>query len=417
MNTRSRIKNVLILAVVLGIFGVFVGSLQAVVLVYEPFDYTAGTILTGSGGTGFDGAWSTTGNDASTFLFTIRDGGLTFTDSGSIPLKVAGNSVYRPGSTGRTEANRALSAFSQGALFSDGSTIWFSVLYNKTADTGNYFGFVIGTDTFDVASTGALSGYATGGEGFGVGSNYGDKVEAISYDDASGMAAVNSGLVADPVRLIAGKIVWNANGTADELYLYNVTDLLTEPTTPIATITADLDQSNFDRVAIMHNVSNALFDEIRIGTTYSDVVGFSHPMDPCPYDGETVSAGDVELSWKNLPSNADPNGYVWVDVWFGTDPNDFGTPEGPKVLDKEQDATSVIVNAPIAGTPPTTYYWQVDSYLEGSPAGDPNVGDVWIFFASDLPPSVDAGVDMITWSGEAVQLSPSIEDDGHSAVS
>ena len=292
MNTQNRINKRLTLVVMLCVSAAFVGLLQASLVVEEHFDYTPGTILSGSGGTGFDGAWSTTGNDASTILFTIRDGGLTFMDGGGLFLDVTGNSVYRPDHTGRTEANRALSASSQGVLCADGSTIWFSVLYKKTAGSGNYFGFVIGTDTFDVASTGALDGYATGGEGFGVGSNYGDQVEAISYDDTSGMTTVNSGLVADPVRLIAGKIVWSANGTDDVMYLYNVTDLLTEPTTPIATITADLDQSNFDSVAMMHNVSNALFDEIHIGTTYSDVVV---PLDP---DLPTVDAGGDVITWS-----------------------------------------------------------------------------------------------------------------------
>ena len=44
---------------------------------------------------------------------------------------------------------------------------------------------------------------------------------------------------------------------------------------PIATVTADLDQSAFDLVVLQHNRNNATFDEIRLGNTYASVAG--HP--------------------------------------------------------------------------------------------------------------------------------------------
>jgi hypothetical protein len=169
-------------------------------------------------------------------------------------------------------------------------------------------------------------------------------------------------------------------------------------------------------------------DHIRIGWASSEAGIADHtiitgeyisdtdpgPMNPSPRDGETVSAGLVDLSWMNLSSNADPNGSVWVDVWFGTDANDLTGIDYKKVVDAGENTTTVQVNAPVIGA---TYYWQVDSYLDGSPSGDPNVGEVWVFYAADLPPSVDVGDDMVTWSGEPVELDATIEDDGHSAVS
>ena len=98
-----------------------------------------------------------------------------------------------------------------------------------------------------------------------------------------------------------------------------------------------------------------------------------HPMSPSPQSGATVPAGDVELSWTNLPPNVGSD--VWVDVWFGTDPvTDF-----TKVVDAGLNTTSVIVSAPVADT----YYWRVDSYLDGAPTGDPIEGTVFTFYVDD----------------------------------
>jgi len=97
------------------------------------------------------------------------------------------------------------------------------------------------------------------------------------------------------------------------------------------------------------------------------------PPDASPANRATVPAGDVELRWTNLPANVGSD--VWVDVWFGTDPvTDF-----TKVVDVNLNMTSVTVNAPVADT----YYWQVNSYLDGSPTGDPLEGTVFRFYVDD----------------------------------
>ena len=303
MNTKNRMKTALRLAVVLGVVAVLSGALQAAITIYEPFDYTAGSILTGSGGTGFDGAWITTEGGTGENYFTVKDGGL----SSTIGLDVVGNSVYRTAFGGRSEANRVISAASQAALLVDGSTIWFSVLYQKTASNGRA-AFVIGTDTYDVAAGGDLGDFTAGGEGFGFGSSDDRLITAIAYDDSAGLTEVDSTVDASTVKLIAGKIIWDSNGTDDELYLYEVTDRFTEPTTAIATVTADLDQSAFDLVVLQHSYNNTTLDEIRIGTKYNDVTG--GPV----YAGDnmiTVSGLVVPLA----PSFIDgyiPTSYAWT---------------------------------------------------------------------------------------------------------
>jgi len=62
-----------------------------------------------------------------------------------------------------------------------------------------------------------------------------------------------------------------------------------------------------------------------------------------------------------------------VDVWFGSDPN------LTKVVDAEPNTTTVTVSAASDGR----YYWQVNSYLDGSSSGDPVDGMLLTFYVDD----------------------------------
>ncbi|BCX46925.1 hypothetical protein HAHE_08330 [Haloferula helveola] len=112
-----------------------------------------------------------------------------------------------------------------------------------------------------------------------------------------------------------------------------------------------------------------------LNLTSGDLVfhlAIEHPMDPSPFRVVTAG-GDLDLMWTNLLPNVGSD--VWVDVWFGTDPvSDF-----TKVVDAGLNVTSVTVNAPVADT----YYWRVDSYLEGSPTGVPVESDIFEFYITD----------------------------------
>ncbi len=147
-----------------------------------------------------------------------------------------------------------------------------------------------------------------------------------------------------------------------------------------------------------------------------------NPMNPFPDYGDLIKPpGDVELSWTNWPG-VDAND-VWVDVWFGTEPNELSPNyDMTLVVDATsaggKNATSVIVDA---SGDPETYYWEVNSYLNGEDKiNDANALKwvLWTFTTTpDLPiESVDAGEDMITWSGEPVQLDATVVDDGESAL-
>ena len=141
------------------------------------------------------------------------------------------------------------------------------------------------------------------------------------------------------------------------------------------------------------------------------VVTANNPYAPSPDMEETIPIGDVELSWTNLDPNTEGNS-VYVDIWFGTEPNDLSG-NFTKVVTAGENTTSVTVSAPTPGQ----YYWQVDSYLGGTATGTPVPSDTFTFFASnDFPPTVDAGPSMISWDSQDTQLDATVDDDGTSTL-
>jgi Bacterial TSP3 repeat len=101
-------------------------------------------------------------------------------------------------------------------------------------------------------------------------------------------------------------------------------------------------------------------------------IDLQHPLNPSPDFGATVPAGDLTLSWTNLTPTTGTD--VWVDVWFGTNAGSM-----TKVADKQQNLTSFPVNLPGANT----YYWRIDSYLDGTSTGTPVPSTVFNFIVTD----------------------------------
>ncbi|MBW2098656.1 MAG: hypothetical protein JRG77_07615 [Deltaproteobacteria bacterium] len=136
-----------------------------------------------------------------------------------------------------------------------------------------------------------------------------------------------------------------------------------------------------------------------------------------PENGGTYrSPADVDLIWTNIEPNS-PAEPVFVDVWFGTDPNKLW----PAAYSKKVTAGENVEIWTEAGLTAGTYYWQVDSYLNGADhINDSNMieGLVWSFtLVDDTAPSVVIDTpDMVTWSGRSVQLDATVVDDGMSPV-
>ncbi len=292
MNTRNRTMTVFSIAAVAMVSLVLTAtSANADLVVEEQYIYTAGLIDTQNGGTGFDGAWVSTkshGQDYQTGI-TVHavnpgptlndDAGLFFSN-----LSVGGSALSRFGCSGRAQANRTISAASQTALLGDNTTMWFSVLIGEPLNN-NQGSFLFGTEQF---STDIPQVLAAAGDGFGITvANVGTfengtgTINAIAFDgnttpigeEGSFTPNLPGGANFYDTSLIVGKINWKANGTPDELFLFNVTDLQTEPAegAAIASITnLDFDQSAFDTVA-MWDTCSMIQDEIRLGNSFADV--------------------------------------------------------------------------------------------------------------------------------------------------
>ncbi|MDT8390215.1 MAG: PEP-CTERM sorting domain-containing protein [Lentisphaeria bacterium] len=293
MNTRPMTRSLFIFALI-GLIA-FALTVKAASLapsnptVYEGFNYSSGAVdgSTQNGGTGMSGAWSTSTTDGGT-LYSMVSGGLTFNGATEGSL-VTGGSVRAKRSTapGGAEMNRAITTVSQGALTADNTSVWFSVLVNtERFSAGNENGtFVLGTGALDVNTPDGVLPSITGGEGVGLhidGLNSGGSPFYIHAYAIDGGTSAKSGAYLDTgttagVYLIAGRMDWAPNGSDDTISLFNITDTVAlaslsgGPATPFATITADVDQTLFDTLAIANRQVSSL-DEIRFGLTFADVV-------------------------------------------------------------------------------------------------------------------------------------------------
>jgi hypothetical protein len=395
--TRNRTRTVLSLTTVaMAMLVLTTASANAAVVIEEQFIYEAAQLDTLNGGTGFDGPWVATKSHGRDYQVGITefaepkdlnaDAGLSFST-----LRVAGSALSRYGNAGRAEAHRLLSGASQAALTIDGTTIWFSQLFQGTPDNRNAM-FVLGTQPFShtpgyqLAAAGDGFGFTTANISLdGTGAAGDGSINAIAFDNSTGATFVKGTYTPDPLTatiLIVGKINWKPNGTPDELFLFNVTDLSTEPaeSEAFASITMDFDQSAFNMLA-MYDGTDSVTDEIRFGTSFADVMGaVKSSSAPSPADGAMHEATWASLSWR-------PGAHaVSHDLYFGTNFDDVNDGVEAVFVGNLATTTQVVgffgFPAPDGLVPGTTYYWRVDEVNEADP-NSPWKGDVWSFL---VPP-------------------------------
>lgn len=246
------------------------------IVVGEQFIYEAGANIDDeNGGFGFDGPW--VANISHGRKFEVQSEGLSLP---SIPG--AGKALSRYGSSGRAEAHRKIAAAAREALTRDNTTIWFSALFQEPNSSYKHTSFLFGNEDFTTGGTPELD---APGEGFGFtiqrapdGASQGTgTINALAFDNAETPIVVEGTFTPSPIdatSLIVGKINWKSDGSPDAFYLFNCTDLPSEPSeeTAFAAITdLELDQSSFNSVALWDS-NNGIIDEIRFGTTYESVV-------------------------------------------------------------------------------------------------------------------------------------------------
>ena len=241
----------------------FIRSASASLILYEGFDYSAGTINGSQNtGTGFNGAWNASGSN----ILAVESSGLTFPG-----LTVTGGSVARPTPSGNSEMNRALTSGSIMNLTS--GTIYFSTLIRANNISGNAnAGLVFGTDLVDASQEplGVTSGGSQEGFGFSIENR---ALYAIGFDDGASLKSSGSLSVslntteATTTFMIVGQIDW---GATDNLTLYNISDVTAPLPASFATVSGSLDESAFDTLALGDRQISSI-DEIRFGTTLAAV--------------------------------------------------------------------------------------------------------------------------------------------------
>jgi hypothetical protein len=239
--------------------------------IYEPFDYPAGDIDgSQAGGTGFATAgWTTAAFTQNPY--DVRNSGLTFPG-----LSTLGRAVVRPGAPDSAEMHRGISAGNQQALLADGSTLWFSVLVNDDDYSGGNENGTMVLGTGALGSLGSKPPTIAGGSGLGLSFNGGTQLHGIAID--GGSSSYSAGFLSTPgvsTYLILGRIDWAANGSNDMLWLFNMASVTygAPPTnSAFAVMSADLDQSTFDTIAI-GNQQISIIDELRFGGVYHEMMG------------------------------------------------------------------------------------------------------------------------------------------------
>ena len=322
MNSQNRNKTILTLTcIAIVIVLVTAMTANAALVIEEQFIYEQTTLTNvngQNGGIGFDGAWNASvshGQLYATGIATFASGeGTTINEDTGLyfsTLPIAGSALTRWGNAGRGQAHRSISSESQAALTADDTTIWFSLLISITGSQYKNMMLTFGTEAFSHTPG---YGLAQAGEGFGVASAFnntnGDgSINAIVFDDSQEATfvkgtftpALQSGATHQDTALIVGKINWKTNGTPDEFFLFNVTDLDTEPdeADAIASITdKDLDQSAFDTIAA-YDGTISIIDEIRFGTSFVNAMGIDDPYAP------VIEVGGDWVTWSGEPVTLD----------------------------------------------------------------------------------------------------------------
>jgi hypothetical protein len=255
-------------------------SSLAALTAYDGFNYTAGADLAGlNGGTGWGGPWTFNGLSSAVAPASLQYAGLVF----------EGNAVDTSGNTpGTTRDFRLVGPFNAGNT----SDLWISFLAQAvdTTATTQFFGITTynGNET---ASQLSLQRLGDGSNEWGIVGNN----AALSAD-------VSSDVVVTPGEtvLIVAHLDYDTGGGAVAATFYlNPTVGAGIPAESDGVITGPAGSLDFDRIRFASaNGLNWLYDEVRLGTTITDVTPLN-PPDP-DVDGENgVDFADFEIIRDN----------------------------------------------------------------------------------------------------------------------
>jgi hypothetical protein len=275
------------------------GTASADLLIYEPFDYESTAEINANGFFGDgnqDGAfgigiWSQISNGIvgtaaapPTNEGDVADEGVIFTDAEGNELPVAGNAYERRGRVGQVACFSPIDAVATAGLTADNSTMWMTFLFEDFGFSGPDFGIglhsekMIGNDNQDLEAPGFGIGFgivATGGQARNIGTAvYND---AVNFTRQFEETPTFNGPAASETFFLAMKVNWKPEGTPDEIFVFIIDNLTTEPdeADAIASDTFDWDLATQQSLDVLNfsDTQVGYVDEIRVGNSFGDVVG------------------------------------------------------------------------------------------------------------------------------------------------
>ncbi len=235
-------------------------SVQAAPVAYDGFEqYSAGALSGASGGTGWSANWATDG---------------AYMGVAAASLSYTGGAITINGGARAGQANdpRDYQDIAHRQFATQTGTLYFSFLYNAVSNwEGNDFlQFMLNNDTVNTNS-GSIGDLSTSNARFGA---------RIGMGNGGGTTDSGTNITPGTTYFLVGKISKTGVGHAtdyDQMDLFINPTTLTEPGTTDATKVADsgiTTLSYFSMRANSIDSSNGVvqFDELRIGTTYADVI-------------------------------------------------------------------------------------------------------------------------------------------------
>ncbi|HUV67209.1 MAG TPA: discoidin domain-containing protein, partial [Sedimentisphaerales bacterium] len=374
---------------------------QGRLLLYEPFDYTVGQKVDGQtppDGMGMIGSWIATDNNADRDQLVVEsDGGVDGPGGANDPVpdvKWDGAAANIPqkghfisiGGNGHVFGHITL-ASSVTDTFVDGSTTWMSCVSAQTDSPWGYWPLLaIGAGELQEDRGDTAAGQAIGGGAY-YQDNRNGLIGAHYWDDEDGNASYEIHASAGTVdfytpQLLVFKITWSdAGNDTVNVYSFDVSAGAPAPTEAAFDAgavwnSANLGQSQLDTLS--YAGGRFELDEIRIGTTFSDVVSGTTiapiASNPNPPDSEADVPRDVVLSWT-------PGEHANThDVYLGTlfdDVNDAGRSDPRGVLGS-QNQTDTTYDPPGRLDFGQTYYWRIDE-VNAPPDSTIFKGTTWSF--------------------------------------
>lgn len=230
---------------------VLVHPARATLLLYEGFDYATGSNITGqNGGSGFSGAWQLGMGGETTNV--VGASGLTYPGVASTGLAV---------NDGNTAAHSNLRSWTPSAgLFDDGNVLWFSALVNTSATSSDvrlYFSSN-STVSFGGAGFNIFGGAAAGG------------TPGVRSEINGGFSPTING-TPGTTMFIVGRITFSDTAGADSITAW--LNPASMPTTGGVTVNGNITTGASLNMGIRGGGNwQGTFDELRLGTTYADVI-------------------------------------------------------------------------------------------------------------------------------------------------